>query len=449
MKAAAVAACAAAAIAWISAADAQERLLKAKPPSPAMERCGVQPDSDRHMGLSRFVAARPVPTASPSSAAAEDDDDDSEDDDEEEDEGEDEDEEEERPVTRFMGPSPSPATPCFRIDGSVGTSFTATGLSAGLGTSLDRISTRSQFESKATIGLQTLSDSDIGRVRAAMVYEWTGTGESSTAALAEAWIAIGPLTFGQIGSRFDFWSGDEFGFRVTAPSSNPWLAAVSIATGQTSALTLSVEDPTKRRLGLPGVAGLDYPDVIARWRLETESVALHLGGAVRHLRFSSVDVKSELGFAVIGGVQISIPSAGVEDYVVVQGVYADKAPGFLGIAQATGLTGLTLPSSLLAEPAETARGWTAALAYSHGFSETLRGNLFATYLDLTLPRVNRSPDIRTFRAAGNIVWTPVPGLDITFEAGASRTVTDASGFNPVRLLGGTRLTAQLAIARSF
>jgi hypothetical protein len=437
-------------------AAAQDQRLKPKLPSAFMQQCRFDPDTDRHIGLSRFSAAavqlKPVASAKQGAENPDEDQEDDEEDDEEEDEAEDADEEdddEERPIMRFASPTPSPAMPCYRINGSVGLTFTATGLSAGPGTRLDRISGRTQFESKATVGLHTLSDSELGRVRAALVYEATGTGETSTAALSEAWISVGPFTFGQVGSRFDFWSGDEFGFRVTAPSSNPWLAAVSIATGETSALTVSIEDPTKRRLGLPGLAGLDYPDVVARWRLETETLQVHLGAAMRHLRFSSVDVKTEVGFAAIAGVQLSLPSAGVDDYVLLQGVYADKAPGYLGIAQASGLTGLTLPSELLAEPSETARGWTGAIAYSHGWSERLRSNVFATYLDLTLPRSTGAPRIQVMRTAGNLVWTPVRGLDITFEAGVSRTITDATGLNLVRLFEGTRLTAQMAIARSF
>jgi hypothetical protein len=280
-------------------------------------------------------------------------------------------------------------------------------------------------------------------------FDWSNSAGTSSGSANTIWMSLGPVTLGVKGSHFDFWAGDEFGFRATAPSASTFLTSLALRTSEKSTLILSAEDPTARRLVNNGYGGVSFPDGIARWQYESDSTTLHLGGALRQLRFESPDRRSRYGYAVMFGVQRQIASIGTDDYFIAQAAYADTAPGYLGIAQPGGLLNFTFSRNAPVALLETMRGWTAALAYSHGWSERWRSNAFATFVDLRITEGSGSGKAQVGRAAANLVWTPITGLDLTWELGAGR-IYRLDGFVGSGLLPtSTSYSGQFSVSRKF
>lgn len=162
------------------------------------------------------------------------------------------------------------------------------------------------------------------------------------------------------------------------------------------------------------------PDLVAGWKYETDSTTFHFGGVVHQLRFAAPNRTTRYGHAAIVGVQQGISALGKDDYWIAQFAYANTAPGYLGIAQPGGLLRFTLPRNGPVFLMETMRGWTAAMSYSHGWSDTWRSNAFATFVDLRLTEGLGRGKMQVGRTAINLVWSPVPDLAITWELGAGR-----------------------------
>lgn len=408
---------------------------------PRLALCHFTPDQDSALPLPALARFSPAPLLrflhGPAAAATADKDDDDADDDDDEDA--DEADDADPPVRNLIAFTPArrPGGPCTRLSGEFAASSTVSGRRAR--TEPDRLA----GETRATLGLSLLEETEWGRFRAVMELEW----RDSAGAASALWMSLGPATLGLKASGFDFWSGDEFGFRATAPSASTPLVSLMLATGETGRLLLGLEDNQARRMVASGYSRRNLPDVVLRWQEEGGGLTLHAAGAFRWLDL--VGHAGRPGYAVIAGLRRDLPGLGTESYALGQFSYADAAPGYLGIAQPGGLLRFTLPRSGPAFLLETMRGWTGALAYSHGWSERWRSNAFVTYADLSLPEGPARGRIRTGRAAANLVWTPLSGLDITWELAASRiyrfdTLFSQSGYprQPV-------LTAQMALARRF
>lgn len=436
-------------------ASAQSRsALSARPANvPRLAMCHFPEDKDAYLNVPIFngfharqlfaAFARPAALAEPKA-----DDEDDEDDDEEEDDTE----EADPPVRNFIAVGSQPGLqrgPCYRISG---TAAYSTILSDGTNPAGRLTRGPSQYvakESRTTLGLQMIEDLPAGRFRAVMELDWSYSSGASSGSISNLWMSLGAFTAGLKGSTFDFWAGDEFAFKATAPSATTHLLSVALRTSENSTATFSAEDPTFRRLADNGYAGIAMPDVVARWKYEANGITIHAGGALHQLRFAAPNRTTRYGHAAILGVQKDVSSFGKDDYWIAQFVYANTAPGYLGIAQPGGLLRFTLPRNAPVFLLETLRGWTAALAYSHGWSEKWRSNAFATYVDMRLTEGPGRGKMQVGRAAINLVWSPVPDLDLTWELGVGRiyrldTFRNLASY-PSRPIFG----AQWTIARKF
>ncbi len=434
--------------------DASAQALKAKPANvPLLAVCHFAEDTDAYVRAPildgfhlRQLTTNSASSAKKSDASNEDKDDDEEDDEDTEPEDSD------PPVRNFIATQARPGLqrgPCFKVSGTATYSVT---LNDGTSTAArlnGRQNDRLLKEGRSTIGLQMIEDLPIGRFRAGLEFDWSSSAGSDSVSASSLWMSLGPVTLGLKGSYFDFWSGDEFGFRATAPSASTPLISLGLRTSKNSTLILSAEDPVQRRLADTGYGGVALPDAIARWKYEDDSTTLHLGGALHQLRFASPDRTTRYGHAAVFGIQQQISSIGTDDYVTAQLAYANTAPGYLGIAQPGGLARFTLPRNAPVFIMETVRGWTSALSYSHGWSDTWRSNAFATYVDLKITEGPGRGKVQVGRSAINLVWTPVTGLDLTWELGASQIYKVDTFLGLANFPKRPSYTSQFAISRKF
>lgn len=435
--------------------DASAQSLKARAANPPLLAvCHFSDDPDAYLRVRVFerLDLRALTASAAKSAQKNDDantdDDDEDDDEDDEEEAEEEAEDSDPPVRNFIAAQAQPGMqrgPCYKISGLATYSVT---LKDASGTPT-RPSDRLLKEARATLGLQMIEDLPIGRFRAALELDWSSAAGTSSGSANSIWMSLGPVTLGLKGSHFDFWAGDEFGFRATAPSASTFLSSLALRTSEKSTLILSAEDPITRRLANTGYAGEALPDGIARWQYENDATTVHLGGALRQLRFESPNRMTRYGYAVIVGVQQQIASFGRGDYVTAQLAYADTAPGYLGIAQAGGLLNFTLPRNSSVVLLETMRGWTAALAYSHGFSDRWRSNAFATYVDLQITEGVARGKVQVGRAAINVVWTPFTGFDLTWELAASQIYRVDTFVGLANVSKHPSFSGQFAVSRKF
>jgi hypothetical protein len=384
------------------------------------------------------------------SKPAADDDDDEEDEDEDEEDGEEEDSD--PPLRNFIALRTGPGLqrgPCYKVSGTATFSVTMTDGTSTAGRVLGRQSDRVLKEARGLLGLQMIEDLPVGRFRAGLEFDWSEAAGANAGSLSSLWMSLGPVSLGLRGSYFDFWSGDEFGFKATAPSASTFLTALALRAGERGTLMLSAENPSQRRLSDLGYAGVVLPDVVARWKYEGESTTLHLAGALRQLRFASPDQGTRYGHAILVGMQQQISAIGTGDYLTAQFTYADTAPGYLGIAQPGGLLRFSLPRNAPVFLMETMRGWTAALSYSHGWSEKWRSNAFVTYVDLRVTEGPGRGKVQVGRAAINLVWTPVTGLDLTWELGAARIYQVDTALGLASFPTRASYTGQFTVSRRF
>lgn len=437
---------------------ASAQLLKARPSNaPLLAVCHFSEDTDAyvpapifggfHLGQLMTSVAKPAQLSDTKSAKNEDD---AEDDGEEEDESEPEDSD--PPVRNFIAAQSRPGLqrgPCFKISGTATYSVTLNDGTTTSGHTSGRQSDRLLKEARTVLGVQMVEDLPIGRLRAGMELDWSNSASTNSGSLSSLWMSLGPVTLGLKGSYFDFWAGDEFGFKATAPSASTFLYALALRTSENSTLVLAGEDPTQRRMADTGYAGVALPDVVARWKYEDDSTAVHLGGALHQLRFASSDRTTRYGHAIVVGVQQQISSIGTGDYLTAQLAYANSAPGYLGIAQPGGLLRFTLPRNGPMFLMETMRGWTTALSYSHGWSDTWRSNAFATYVDLRITEGPGRGKVQVGRTAVNLVWTPVSGLDFTWELGATKIYKVDTFLGLANFPKRPSYTGQFTVSRKF
>lgn len=433
---------------------------------PALAQCNFTPDADAALPVPVFAGidltrllTSPAATSATGKAKAtgsttdkgkpEEDEDEDEDDDE--DDGA-EAEDSDPPVRGFIALSPRAGGqrgPCYKVTGSFAYSATHTDGTTPAGRFVGIKRDKVQKESKATLGLQMLEDTELGRFRAAFEVEWSSSQGNTSGSLGTAWMSLGAFTVGLKGSSFDFWSGDEFGFKATAPSASTPLASVALRTGPSSTLLISLEDQQARQMSDTGYSGKSLPDLVMRWKYEGEGLTVHAAGALHELNLALATPIRRIGYAGILGVQRDVPWFAHGDYWILQAAYADQAPGYLGIAQPGGLLRFTLPRSGPVFLMETMRGWTAAGAYSHGWSDKWRSNAFATVADMRIPEGPGRGRIQVGRAAVNVVWTPIEGLDLTWELAASKIYRLDTIFGLLNYPRHPSVTAQWALARRF
>jgi hypothetical protein len=273
-------------------------------------------------------------------------------------------------------------------------------------------------------------------------------GIATSPQVAQAFIQFGGLTAGRAPSFFNNqdlptgnWSTVS-GF-YDFPDVN--LLAYTFSFGNGFSASVSLEDQLETRnffssaafplLGF-SPAGERFPDVVGQLKYSGTWGSAALTAAVTQLRsnlittgpFAGTIPDNELGWAVSGQVGVNLPMLAAGDALFLAATYADGALGYLGIGT-TGLGNATIVGNSFAPAVnafinplngdiETGSGWGVYAGLRHYWTPTLRSNLYGTYTaveyDNTAALVGLN-DFNVWQVGGNLIWSPVSGLDIGVE----------------------------------
>jgi len=323
-----------------------------------------------------------------------------------------------------------------------------------------------------------------------------GTGRNTASGTASnldlAFVQFGPITAGRAQSFFDFYAND-FGFStLRTADSRLNLLAYTATFGSGFSATVSLEDRntgtgTRENgvvspLAVSTTLGQDFPDVVASLRVDQGWGSAQLSGALTQRNISNTGPlfnasNDEMGFAVQGGVKINLPMLAAGDVLFLQAAYADGALGYLGWGgqfgagrQTTSVGGLQLAVADYGVNAlgrtNSATGWSIVAAFRHFWTPQLRTEIYGSYSELSLGYnlaaqavpgvVSRPLDPKEMIIAGNLIWSPVSGLDIGLEVIYTRTelkqavlAANNAGLRPVLGAGGRLVKSDDAVAARF
>jgi hypothetical protein len=300
---------------------------------------------------------------------------------------------------------------CVFINGSVVTGNQSTWIGGRGGKLLGRDAVRPvSGQLQMTMGLTHVDTSWAG----GLVTDFSIGMNRTEATLEQAAIYTRYFGVGMMASRFDGWTGEDFTFRALASSQAPMLASVVPWRDDRSLVVLSVEAPTFRRVTFSGYGGQAMPDLVSRWNVTVDQVKASLSTAFHQ---TPLDVGGSLyGWAAQASARLNLPSIGDSSYVLAQGAYADKAPGFLGINTSTNAVGFRLPGAFNAAIAEASTGFSGALVGVWQLDPKWRVGSYITALKLQLPKTSGGNFVSS-RAALNVTWIPREGLELALEAG--------------------------------
>jgi len=307
-----------------------------------------------------------------------------------------------------------------------------------------------------------------------------GVAAESGVNLDKAFVQFGPVTAGKAQSFFDFYAND-LGFSVVRTSDrSPTLLAYTATFGSGFSATLSLEDPaTVGQLSAGGrqYEGVVMPDIVASLRVDQGWGSAQLSGAISNRSTLAATFvppvgapivvrDDDYGFAVQAGVKINLPMLSAGDHLWLQAAYADGAIGYLGYGGTVGYgrLGLLGLGDFTVDPIsgslKATTGFSIVAGLRHFWTPTIRSDIYGSYSELELGRVAgplgttlKGLDPKELIVAGNLVWSPVSGLDIGVEVlysrvELSRRVTDAK--NPARTIkSDDAFTGRLRIQRDF
>ncbi|WP_439494262.1 porin [Bosea sp. (in: a-proteobacteria)] len=307
-----------------------------------------------------------------------------------------------------------------------------------------------------------------------------------------AFVQFGPITAGRAQSFFDFYAND-FGFStLRTADSRLNLLAYTATFGSGFSATISLEDRNtgtgQRENGVvspaavSSVLGQEFPDVVASLRVDQGWGSAQLSGAITQRNISNTGplfngTKDEMGFAIQGGVKINLPMLAAGDQLFLQAAYADGALGYLGwngqFGSGRATTAVAGNQLVVADYSvnalgntNSATGWSFVAAFRHFWTPQLRTEIYGSYSELKLGYtlaaqavpgvVSRPLDPKELIVAGNLIWSPVSGLDIGLEVIYTRTelkqavlAANNAGARPVLAAGGRLVKSDDAVAARF
>ncbi|HWA61037.1 MAG TPA: porin [Caulobacteraceae bacterium] len=259
-----------------------------------------------------------------------------------------------------------------------------------------------------------------------------------------AYVQFGGLTAGLAQSFYDY---IPFGFYLAslAGDQNSLLVAYSAAFGNGITASIAAEDAHYReQFAGPGpliaYAGTAMPDIVAALAVKQGWGSAQLSAAVRQLRDLAPAVRTGYGWGVQAGLSINLPMLARGDSIYFIGAYAQGALSYLG--GTTGVEGTAGPlgpwkgvfgfSDAYLDAAGTGldqtRGFQLTGALRHYWTPTLRSALGVIYLAIDGQGI--AHDFSQLTVAGNLVWSPVPDLDLGLEVFNEALLHHAAGVIP-------------------
>ncbi len=264
-----------------------------------------------------------------------------------------------------------------------------------------------------------------------------GAGTTSVG-LDRAFVQFGPITAGRSQSFFDFYA-DALNYGPIRGSDNVVnLLAYTATFGSGFSATVALEDSNEHRVANGNFvqAGSDYPDLVGSLNLTQGWGSAQLSGAIfqrKTVGTFGVGTGDKMGFAIQGGVKISLPMLAAGDELWLQAAYAEGGISYLGYGgNSAGSTwgANTNVGRLLITNSDAnvgvngsiklTKGYALTAGFLHYWTPTIRQAVYGSYSKLdyangigTLTSVGLDPT--EWRVGSNLIWSPVAGLDIGVE----------------------------------
>jgi Porin subfamily len=314
---------------------------------------------------------------------------------------------------------------------------------------------RLQFGNSSGQGIaaQALPYSSLGNATTATGADFIGKASTSTS-LDAAYIQFAGLTAGRTSSFFEFYANDINWYGIGGSDHGPTNLLAYTATFGDLAATISIEDPIARRQLVldrtpifgasslvnytfpgvgPGYGGSQMPDIVGVLRFEQKWGAAQLSGAIHQLTyalpagFSPIKPSSDYGFALNGGLKVNLPFIAEGDALQLQVAYGKGASNYVtaGYCGQGALScapdsarNLVLNTDAVALPngkTYLTQSYSVAGAFLHYWKPTVRQALFASYTGINYTSAANLWNSSTMQVGTNVVWSPVPNLDIGAE----------------------------------
>lgn len=262
-------------------------------------------------------------------------------------------------------------------------------------------------------------------------------------------VQFGPITAGVTDSFFNQEETNTILSPIGDRSTRVPVLAYTATFGNGISATISAEES-----GVPGGAGgsttllingaaasggaaagwvrrsVQLPDGVAALRVSQAWGLAQVSAAVAQHRFANtactsvvavggVCTANRVGWAVSGGVKLNLPAIAKGDSLLVKATYADGALNYLGVIRNSSYFGNGLAGAN--NTVTSISGWAAAADFTHFITPALRASLIGGYVRLdTNPGANFGGNVVYLREAwniyGQVVWTPLRGVDLSLEA---------------------------------
>jgi hypothetical protein len=259
------------------------------------------------------------------------------------------------------------------------------------------------------------------------------------------------FTFGQVATFFEF--GGWYSIAVPASVAWNWNPAFAYTAtfGNGFSATISIEDGQSHRAGLtsqaflPGVAtvntngGQEWPNLVGNIRVDQAWGSAQISGLLQQLRMNTVlnlfGLPDTWGGAILGAIEVKLPSLAPGDSITLQGVWSDGAPEATGISSSPLATANQIglrnifgigPDTYLYDAfafpifgVQKTRAWSAFGQLRHFWTPNVRTSFWAGYNKLE-PGGNENllplaPDLRIWQVGASTWWTPTPTLDLSLD----------------------------------
>ena len=400
---------------------------------------------------------------------------------------------------------------CLRVSGFVRAQYSYTPprqrlntvANSGIGAARDQNTTN--FFARGRVNLDSRTGTEFGLLRTFTSLDFNANqGGGDTLNVINAYIQFGGLTAGRIGSFFMYKWGNGINNLGIASTDLTYgttnVLAYTASFGQGFSATVSLEDPVRRRVpgilhsnagGVPGalgLAGVNYggvqmPDLVANLSLSQSWGNARLAVALHDLRTNSlvsnaagalVRPTSQVGWAVLGGVEFNLPQLGSGSSIWLQGTYSDGANNYAahGGGAFNGRQLNFTPANAYINGVTGSMGttkiWGVSAGLTHNWTPQWRSQLQANYQQVrlpgwaqiqavggVLPAHNASSQGYDLWAIGHtLTWTPVSGLAFMGEVQYAQAQAKQRAFVNNNAVVAPRRTsdiwsATLRIQRSF
>jgi hypothetical protein len=308
---------------------------------------------------------------------------------------------------------------------------------------------------QSRFNLDARSSTEYGVVRAFIEGDFWG----GNFRLRHAFVQFGNLLAGQTWSTFSagFAGADSLDF--SGPAGGNFRQAQVRWTqsfGNGFSLAIALENPVSARVNAtesPGLARDEverFPDLVAALKVSQEWGTVQLSAVASELRSTETAFPgsndSTFGWAVTLGGKFNLPIANGKDNFRFIAVYADGNSRYIG----TGVSDLYDSTPGVAGGIETYESWGVTASLQHFWSDNLRSSLIGNFTDVTVPAVVSavSPNIieNSYYAAVNLIWSPVPRVDMGLEVIYLKEETVGNAATPSISADGIRVQASLVRA---